>query len=151
MKRFRFPLESVQNLRRRQLEAEEAKLGPLYQELESIEAADKQVKQELALEQSRLASPEMVLRPFDLTVLDQFREFAQRRAVSLHWQKLNCQQRIETQMKAIRDAKQKYELLEKLRERELAEWNADLNKELDALAEEVFIAKWKPVRRRSAG
>ena len=54
-------------------------------------------------------------------------------------------------MVRVRDAKQKHELLEKLRQRELADWQAKLNKEVDSLAEEVFIAKWRPRRRRANG
>ena len=151
MKRFHFPLESVQNLRLRQLETEEAKLGPIYRELEAMEQADAQIKQELVAEQARVSDPAIILRSFDLTVLDQFREFAVRRAVQLQWQKQNCQKRIQEQLVRIREAKQKHELLEKLREKELAEWNKSLNKELDALADEVFIAKWKPRRHREGG
>ncbi len=149
MKRFHFPLESVQNLRQRQLELEEAKLAPSYNEMAAIEEAEKEITQEIAKETQRLFDPNLALQSFDFEVLNQYRQFALRRRVQLNWQKQQCQQRIEQQMLRIREAKRNYELLEKLRQRELSAWRSKLNKELDALAEEVFIAKWKPRPRRA--
>ena len=148
MKRFHFTLESVQKLRRLELESEEAKLAPMYREMEALEESERQIRLEVAREQTRLADPSVALQSFDFELLDQFRQFATRRAVQLQSQKLNCQRRIEAQLLRIGHAKQKHELLEKLRLRGLAEWHARWNKEIDALAEEVFIAAWKPRRSR---
>lgn len=144
MKRFHFPLESVQKLRLQQLESDEAKLAPLYREVEVIEDSMRKLKLELSREEMRVADPALALRSFDLEMLDQFRQFAARHQVQLRREKLDCQRRIEEQLDRIRLAKQKHELLEKLRLRDLAEWHTKLNKELDALADEVYIAKWKP-------
>ena len=151
MKRFHFPLESAQKLRLQQLETEESRLGPLYHELETIEADGRKIQLELSQETMRVADPALELLSFDLAMLDQFRQFAARRTIQLQHQKLNCQQRIEQQLGRIREAKRKHELLEKLRLRELADWHLQLNKELDTLADEVFIAKWKPRNRRVNG
>ncbi len=149
MKRFHFPLESAQKLRLLQLEGEEAKLAPLYRELETLEEAGRQVQLELTQETMRLTDPALALQSFDLEVFDRFRQFAARRKVQLQQQQQNCQLRIEEQLGRIREAKRKHELLEKLRLRGLADWNVQLNKELDALADEVFIAKWRPRQRRA--
>lgn len=148
MKRFHFTLESVQKLRRQELESEEAKLGPMYREMEALEESERQIRMELSREQTRLADPAVALQSFDFELLDQFRQFTTRRAAQLQSQKLNCQRRIEAQLLRIGQANQKHELLEKLRLRSLAEWHAKWNKEVDALAEEVFIATWKPRRSR---
>ena len=151
MKRFHFSLESVQKLRLQQLESEEAKLAPMYREMETIEESGRLIKLELSREEMRIADPSLTLRSFDFELLDRFRQFSVRRNEQLQRRKQNCQQRIEEQLLCIRLAKQKHELLEKLRQRGLAEWHTKLNKELDALAEEVFIAQWKPRRRRANG
>ena len=151
MKRFQFPLESVQKLRLRQLETEESRLAPMYRELETIEETGRQIQLEISRESMRVADPALALRSFDLEIFDRYRQFAARRAVQLQRQEQNCRQRIEEQLDRVREAKRKHELLEKLRLRELADWQARLNKELDALADEVFIAKWKPRNRRANG
>ena len=151
MKRFHFTLEPVQKLRLRQMETEEAKLAPLYREMEAIEESGRQLKLDLAQEERRIADPAIALQSFDFELLDQFRRFAVRRMEQLRIQNRQCQQRIDEQLVRVREAKRKHELLEKLRLRGLAEWQVSFNKELDALAEEVFIAKWKPRRRRAIG
>ena len=151
MKRFHFTLESVQKLRLQQLESEEAKLAPMYREMEAIDEAGRLMKLELSREEIRIADPAVALRSFDFELLDQYRQFSVRRKEQMQQQKQKCQQRIEEQLLCIRQAKQKHELLEKLRLRRLADWHLELNKELDALAEEVFIAQWKPRSRRANG
>jgi flagellar export protein FliJ len=149
MKRFQFSLESVQKLRLRQLETEESRLAPMYRELETIEETARQLQLEVARETTRVADPAFAPRSFDLEILDRYRQFAARRTAQLTGEKDNCRQRIDQQLNRIREAERKHELLEKLRLRGLADWNTKLNKELDALADEVFIAKWKPRHRRA--
>lgn len=151
MKRFHFPLESVQKLRLRQLEIEESKLGSLYRELEALDETGRKLQLDLSEEARRVTDPALVLRSFDFETLDKFRQFAARRGSQLQLQKQNCQQRIAEQLSRIREAKRKHELLEKLRLRDLAGWQLLWNKEVDALAEEAFIATWKRRPRRANG
>ena len=95
MKRFHFPLDSVQKLRLQQLESEESKLALLYRELEAIEEAGRAIQLEMSREMKRVADPALALRAFDFEVLDQFHQFAVRRAGELQRKEQNCRHRIE--------------------------------------------------------
>jgi len=41
------------------------------------------------------------------------------------------------------EAQRRVRLLERLRERRFSEWEAELNRELEALAAESYLARWK--------
>ena len=140
MQRFQFRLASVLGWRTLELELEESKLDALFAERSRREA-------ELASlgEQERDAERVLSLDSVDgqaLSALDAHRVGLHRAAARLRAARAECDQRIAVQRTRITEAERKVKLLERLKERRLAEWQIRTDRELEALASETFLAKW---------
>ena len=142
---FHFPLERVLHWRRVQLELEEnqlqrqavalAELGRAQAELEAAA-----IRTEM---QVREWSP---LAGRDLTALAGFRGHVQREQRALAARRTEQQKRLAAQQQAMLEARRRCRLLERLRERRLAEWQMESDRELEHLAADCFLAGI--VRRR---
>ncbi len=53
-----------------------------------------------------------------------------------------CEQRLAAQRKRWTEARRRCRLLEKLKERRRAEYDYEMNRELESLASETFLARW---------
>ncbi len=141
MKRFDFPLERVREWREKKVAVEEAKLERLLGELSAIDAAHA----ELDREQER--NEQMILRAegvtaLDLSALDGFRRYAKAERVRIENLRADCIQRIDARRAAIMEARRRFELLDRLKQRNLRAWTADVNRELEANAAEAYLARW---------
>jgi flagellar export protein FliJ len=144
MQRFQFRLASVLGWRALELEREESKLEALFAERNRREA-------ELASlgEQEREAERVLSLDSVDgqaLSALDAHRAGLHRAAGRLRAARTECDQRIAAQRIRVAEGERKVKLLERLKERRLAEWQIRTDRELEALASETSLAKW--VRER---
>jgi hypothetical protein len=144
MKRFEFRLQSVLSWRARQLELEKAKLQVLFEELNALAAARARLESDLH-EAGRvaLASGD----PQQLAALGPFREHIRREQARVEARRADCARRIEAQRESVLNAERNVRLLEKLKARRLADWNAAVAKELDELATDSFLARWVLERR----
>ena len=145
MKRFDFPLERVREWREKQLAVEEAKLERLFAELGAIAAA----RVELDAEQAR--NEQMVVQSSgvtasDLQALDGFRRYVKAERARIENLRADCDKRIKEQRAAILEARRRYELLARLKQRSLRLWTAGMNRELEASAAEAYLAKWNAER-----
>ena len=145
MKRFDFPLERVREWREKQVAIEEAKLEHLFRELNTIAAA----RAELDAEQSR--NEQMVVHAAgatasDLQALDGFRRHVKAERARIENLRADCSKRIDVQRAAILEARRRYELLGRLKQRSLRLWTAGMNRELEASAAEAYLAKWNAER-----
>jgi hypothetical protein len=141
MTSFRFPLQKVLDWRRTQLEMEEirfkqqiAALADLDRTRAELEAtgikAEIQVRGWNSLAGSDLAA----LGSFRLDVKQKENEIASRR--------VECQKTFEAQQRTMLEARRRCRLLERLKDRRLADWTSARDHELDELASESFLAKW---------
>lgn len=142
MKRFRFRLESVLKWRQLQLELEEEKLQERFTELRGLE------QRAAALEAGKVEAERTVLgaktvEAGELAALDAHRRWVAAQRERLARAVQDCQKRIEEQRGRVRKAEQNLKLLEKLKERRLVQWTAAVEKEYQALAEEVYLAQWQ--------
>jgi flagellar export protein FliJ len=140
MYRFQFRLETVLGWRRLQVEAEEVKLRGLFEELRRGESARERVEKERAEAERGVlyaASPSAT----ELTALEAHRAHAARELRRLRGERLQCEQRIATQRERLVEAERGMRLLEKLREKQLAEWNRAANREQEAAAAELFLGQ----------
>jgi formylmethanofuran dehydrogenase subunit E len=64
-------------------------------------------------------------------------------ALAVARQQSDCAARIASQREQVRKAEQKLRLLEKVKERRLAEWSRALDKEYEVLAAEGFLIRWQ--------
>ncbi len=140
MQRFRFRLASVLKWRTLQLEIEENKLEVLFAERNRATA-------ELArLDECRVEADRILERDTvdgqSLAALDRHRASLKSTGQKLRAAAADCERRIAAQRQQVSEAERRVRLLERLKERRLAEWNTEADRELEALASETFLAKW---------
>ena len=136
---FRFPLEKILHWRRVQLELEEnelqrqaAALAELDRVRAELEAAA--IRTEL---QVREWSP---LSGRDLAALSGFRLHVQHEERALAARRAERQKQLDAQQQAMLEARRRCRLLERLRERRLAEWRLASDRELEQFAGECYLA-----------
>ena len=141
MKSFRFPLEKALELRRTQLELEEANhkrqiaaVAAIDRRKAEIEASGVQAEIEV-----RQWSP---IQSGDLAALGHYRLKVKSEESALARHRLDAVQKLAAQQKVMLEARRRFRLLERLKERRLAEWTAERDKELDEIAAESFLARW---------
>jgi flagellar export protein FliJ len=141
MKKFSFPLGRVMDWRRTQARIEESKLEQLYAELRALDGRVSALNEERAAsEQTMLAASSSFGE--ELAALDTFQRFTVAEQGRLAAKRAECTQRIAAQMQAVAVKRRDVRLLEKLKEQRLRTWQADLSREIDAQAEEAYLAKW---------
>jgi len=150
MKRFQFPLDRVRRWRSEQASVEELKLGQLRDRLTALGQA------KLGVELARTQSEQEVLgQPLieacELQSLEEYRIHTRLQIRDIENQQRQCEQQIAAQRQRVIVARQKAELLERLKQKALDEWLAANNREEEALATELFLAKRQrqPSRRAS--
>lgn len=139
MQRFHFRLASVLELRALQLDVEESRLQALFAERQRGE-------EELARlgEQRREAERLLACDSVEgeaLAALDSHRYGLERAAGRLRAAAAERERRIAAQQASVLEAGRRVRLLERLKERRLAEWRFESDRELEALASETFLAK----------
>lgn len=141
MSAFRFSLEKALEWRRKQLELEEtrfkqcvAALATLDGQRAELEAAA--IRAELEVRGSS------VIAGCDLEALGRFRRAVQDREAALELRRADSRTKMESQQTVMMAARRRCRLLERLRERRLAEWTAVRDKELEELAAESYLARW---------
>ncbi len=149
MKRFEFPLERIRQYRKLQMETEQARLEECRARLLAVEelfrelarqreqsAADIRV-QEAAGNELEVSSPAQAA---------QFRGYLGRVETMLEARRRTAEDALEAQRKVVIAARQKFEVLDRYRGTSLKTWQSDFNREQEALASELFLAKWRPSR-----
>ena len=141
MKSFHFPLERVLDWRRTELEQAEtrfkqqaAALADLDRQRAEMEAADIRVEIQVR-----------AWRPVwggDLAALGAFRLQIQRRGEALHARRTECKKELDQRQKAMMEARRRLRLLERMKERRMAEWRAACEQELEQQAAESYLAQW---------
>ena len=145
MNAFRFNLERVLELRRRQLDAEESRfrrqtaaLAELDEARAGLEAAGIAAEREVRAWQPVAGRDLAALGEFRLHVGERERELRARRA--------ECEREVAARQRDMLEARRRCRLLEKFKERRLAEWRAAADREIEALAAEAFLARWNQER-----
>ncbi|HLH40979.1 MAG TPA: hypothetical protein VKX39_17650 [Bryobacteraceae bacterium] len=140
MKKFQFPLARVLDWRRAQARIEESKLEALYAELRAFEEAARALDREQDEAKKNIAARGAT--GADLVRLGDFHRFTAAEHARLDGQRAGCARRITAQMEVLAGKRRDVRLLERLKQRKLIAWNADLNREMDAQAEESYLARW---------
>jgi hypothetical protein len=146
---FRFPLDRVLAWRRSQLDAEQAEFR---QRADAVAAID---RERAELEASGVAAEVQIrecrtLEGRDLEALARFRAWVRTRDSRLADERVARQRALGEQRTRMLEARRRCRLLERLKERRLAEWTDAAEKELEAFAAEAYLARW-PARHDRAG
>ncbi len=140
MKRFDFRLDRVRRWRSEQASLEELKLQQLRTERQVLADAKVQVQNDLAkTEQELLAQPSMEAQ--ELESLDSYRIYVRSRVRDIENREQQAEAKVIEQRQRVIEARRQFELLDRLRKKELAEWHAAADKEQETLAAEMFLAK----------
>jgi hypothetical protein len=141
MKSFQFPLDKALKWRRIELELEEARYKQQSAELADIdrrraEVEASRIRAEIQVrEWNPVAATELTaLGAFRLRVKSEEADLARRRAV--------CAAKLADQQKQMLEARRRCRLLERLKERRLAEWKSACDREIEEIAAESYIARW---------
>jgi flagellar export protein FliJ len=140
MKKFAFSLERVREIRMRQAEEEEIRLERLLAERAAAHAAIARLDEERESARAAL-SADSAIESQDLAARDEYRSLLLAKRKELLDRQSGCQNRIAAQTQVVLEARRKVRLLDKLRRRRLGEWTAELERELEALAAESFLAR----------
>ncbi len=141
MKAFRFPLEKALDWRRIQLELEEVRYKQQVGEVAGLDC------QRAEVEASGIRAEIQVRewRPIaagDLTALGEFRLHVKARESAIARQRFEAAQKLAEQQKLMLEARRRCRLLERLKERRLAEWTVARDHEVEETAAESYLARW---------
>jgi hypothetical protein len=141
MTAYRFRLQKVLEWRRTELELEEAR----YRQQAAVVSEIDRARAELA---ARLIHTEAAVRSWnpvterDLAALGEFRLHVRARDAELARRRAASVQELASRQAAMLEARRRYRLLERLKERGLEAWTAERDRELEQLASEAFLARW---------
>ena len=146
MKRFEFRLSRVLDFRRAQAELERSRLLGLLAGLQRIDKDAESLQRQAADARDQVARPGPVLGE-ELSALSGFERHIRNRRAILDGERHETQLRIRTQQASVIAAEQKVKLLLKLRQRRLARWTLEEQKELETVAAESHLARWHQPER----
>jgi len=142
MQTFQFRLERILSWRRKEFEAEKARLGQLMAAQKLLEA----VQRGIAAAWDRAGRELLAGGPVygtDLAALGGFRARLERDLEANARQRKEGAEKIAVQQGRVIEADRRVRLLEKLRHRRLDEWRAAWDRELENFAGEAFLARWR--------
>ena len=141
MTRFVFRLEPVLGWRKAQLEAEEFRLKQMLAERERLEREIADVEA-ARLEAERQVRGAEVVAATDLWALGAYRKAAGARAEAMARRLAEHAAGIRAQRERIGVARQRCRLLERLKERRLADWLYANGREMENFAGDAYLARW---------
>lgn len=138
MKRFNFSLERVLIYRRSQADVEKAKLVALESELSKIRD-ELSTLHDAFLNEVRRVEP----NPIERAELGRFRMVVETQTIRIQQRILEKQGEIANQKALYVKANQAAEVLTKVKDKQKKTWDQELQKELDSLAMDSFLSRWK--------
>jgi hypothetical protein len=141
MKAFQFPLAKALDWRRIQLELEEARYK---QQLASLAGLD---RQRAEVEASGIRA-EIQVREWspiaagDLSALGNFRLYIKSQESEIARRRFEAAQKLAEQQKLMLEARRRWRLLDRLKDRRLAEWTTGRDREIEQIAAESYLARW---------
>jgi flagellar biosynthesis chaperone FliJ len=143
MKRFQYRLERVLHLRQVEAEIEESRLAAceadLREMLASIEALESDFRAQL-----EAAGADT----WERQLLSQYRLNYEAKRKGIESKLASQRQLVAERSEACTAARQKVEILEKVKAKQRQEWERQLQKELDEAAMDSFLARWSPPQPR---
>lgn len=142
MKRFRFRLESVLRWRQALEGIEEEKLRGLNARLHEVERARAEIEQVRRRLPGEVAGRSDV-SGVELAALDAYLRRLGAIEEELRQQRVQLDKQVEAQQQAVLEARRKVRLLERLKARRFAEWEAELARETERVAADNYLARWR--------
>ncbi len=141
MQTFRFRLAKVLEWYTRQYDLEERRMTACLAALADAKAAIAALLAErLSVERDVISRKSIPAR--DFAALGLYRLGAKKRELELNGVRERCEADVEAQRLKLQAAERRVRLIEKLRERRVAEYVYAETRELEELASDAFFAKW---------
>jgi len=140
MKRFDFPLERVRRWRREQMSVEELKLQQFRAEMDIITAGKRQIQSEL-IQTAQQVRAQPAWEPQELQSLESYGLYVRGRVHDFEQRERQCEAKVVEQRHKVMEARRRFELLDRLRQKSFSEWKAEVNKEQEQLAAELFLSR----------
>ena len=141
MKAFHFPLQKALDLGITQLGLEEARYKKQLFEVAELDRKRAEVEASgLRAEVQVRAWP--TLASCDLTALGNFRLRARKLEAQILTHRGEKAKEADAQYQRMLEARRRCRLLERLKERRLAEWTSARDRELEEIAAESYLARW---------
>jgi hypothetical protein len=141
MQTFRFRLERVLEWYTRQYELEERRLTVCLAALADAKAAIASLLAERLAVECEIVARKSIPAP-EFAALGLYRLGVRKRELELNAVKDRCDAEANAQRVKLRAAERRVRLIEKLRERRLAEYTYAETRELEELASDAFFSKW---------
>ena len=143
MKRFHFRLDRVRQWRSEQAAMEQGRLAGMIAERQAFVAGIAALQTERAgIDGALVRRTEVEAR--ELAAVASAREWIKFETVRLTAKIAETEAHIVAQRERVTVAQRNFKLLERLKERALEHWKQEESLELENLASEVFLAKWRP-------
>jgi septal ring factor EnvC (AmiA/AmiB activator) len=146
MKKFAFPLDRALNWRRLQSERERAELEKLAGEGQAIAGREKRMRSERAEQEHGLAHG-LYLDSAYVATLPRWQQQVKQSLAEIAAEQRAADARVAAQREKFQETERAVRLLERLRERRLANWEMELAKEEETFAAEAYLARCIRLRR----
>ena len=145
MQAFQFRLDRVLSWRSKQMRMEESRLATCLDAMRVLETRVAAFHAErLAIERDLLQ--QRAIPAAEFIQLGRYRLHAQRQEIEFGEQRRAGEKAMSEQRERVRKAQQRVMLLEKLRERRLAEYRYAFHQELETVAAEAHLSRWSRER-----
>jgi len=141
MKSFRFSLQRVLEWREVQLRTEEERLSSLQQQLSGLLIRDKELQASLVRSEMELRTRPLI-PAVEIAAITGFRKRVEDQRRQLRAACFKVERDIDAQRNKLLQARRDHRMLEKLREKRLAEWTYLHDRELEDVAADSFLAQW---------
>jgi len=144
---FRFPLQKVLDWRRTELDLAEARFRQEVEALANLDRlrAQMEAAENAAEQQVRSWNP---VAAGELEALGSFRVHMKSRLAGLEKPRGECLARLAERRQQMLEARRRLRLLERLKQRRLAEWTVARDHELEEVASESYLAQWNRHKSR---
>jgi len=141
VKKFKFALDSVRGFRQARLEEEEARLQMVLAERRELIARGEDLERREVETMDRIRELRVV-EVDELMAVDAFRRYAGRERRRLKGAVAEVSGRVERQRDAVVEAQRQVEMLNRLREKRMKAWRAEVDREMEDAVAELVIARW---------
>jgi hypothetical protein len=141
VKQFSFPLEGALKIRRTQLEIERARTETLARAVTDLDRAGA-LLQNAKMESKTWISQTKPLDSSMISTVPEFDQFTRRQIAKVQLRKNEVLAKLTVQKSKAVEANQRVKLIERLREKRLAEWVSSMQKEQETFAADAHLARW---------
>jgi hypothetical protein len=141
MKRFRFSMERVRHYRKLQLDFEQARMDQLQARLQSLAHMEAELERQKRQAQLAIVQTGMV-DGSELRDLSGLQDYTSHMRQRFSLERVRIQSEITAQSELLIEARRRFEILERLKDKSRKRWQVDYNREEEQLATESFLAKW---------